>query len=390
MCLLIAAGRRASAAEAGQPPGVVIDHSPAASGIYIGSPSLAVLGNGDYLASHDQFGPKSTENTSGVTVIFRSGDKGRTWEHLTDIHGAYWSTLFEHKASVYLIGLEKQHGNAVIRRSSDGGRTWTTPRVKGSGVLPEGQYHCAPVPVCVHGGRIWRAIEEAGGGKKWGERYRAMMMSAPVDADLLDAGSWTFSNYLARDPQWLDGKFNAWLEGNALATPDGHVVDVLRVDAKESTERAAIVHISDDGKTASFDPAAGFVEFPGGAKKFTIRADPRGGIYWSLSSAIPVPVPGKSPASVRNTLVLISSPDLVHWTTRCILLHHPEVVKHGFQYVDWQFDGEDLIAACRTAYDDGAGGANSAHNANFLTFHRFAKFRELTLKDSVPVEGFSP
>src|SRR5512138_3152415 len=40
-------------------PGVVIDHRPASSGLYIGSPSLVVLTNGDYLASHDLFGPKS-------------------------------------------------------------------------------------------------------------------------------------------------------------------------------------------------------------------------------------------------------------------------------------------------------------------------------------------
>jgi hypothetical protein len=33
-----------------QPPGIVIDHSPASSGLYIGSPSLAVLSNGTYLA----------------------------------------------------------------------------------------------------------------------------------------------------------------------------------------------------------------------------------------------------------------------------------------------------------------------------------------------------
>ena len=35
------------AAEQAMVPGVVIDHSPAASGIYIGSPSLAVLSKGD-------------------------------------------------------------------------------------------------------------------------------------------------------------------------------------------------------------------------------------------------------------------------------------------------------------------------------------------------------
>jgi hypothetical protein len=70
---------------------------------------------------------------------------------------------------------------------------------------------------------------------------------------------------------------------------------------------------------------------------------------------------------------------------RCILLYHSDVKKHGFQYVDWLFDGNDLIAACRTAHDDGQGGAHNAHDANFLTFHRFANFRRLTAADSAPV-----
>jgi len=48
-----------------------------------------------------------------------------------------------------------------------------------------------PVPVLVHGGRIWRAMEDAAGGTQWGKRYRAMMMSTPADADLLNAKSWT-------------------------------------------------------------------------------------------------------------------------------------------------------------------------------------------------------
>ena len=38
-------------------PGVVLAHSPGATGVYIGSPSLVVLENGTYLASHDFFGP---------------------------------------------------------------------------------------------------------------------------------------------------------------------------------------------------------------------------------------------------------------------------------------------------------------------------------------------
>lgn len=383
---VLAAGEKpAPKADFSKVPGTVIAHSPAASRIYIGSPSIAVLGNGDYLATHDLFGPSSTEHTSAVTRVFRSTDRGKSWAHLTDIQGAFWSTVFEHQGNVYLMGTTSHHGNAVIRRSTDGGKTWTTPRDRAFGLLREGQFHCAPVPVVLHGGRLWRGMEDAAGGKEWGKRYRAMMLSAPADADLLDADRWTSSNVLPRNPDWLGGKFNAWLEGNAVVTPDGQVVDMLRVDNNPEGGTAALVPISADGTIARFDPATGFLRFPGGSVKFTIRRDPRDSRYWSLSNFIPPRHAGGRAAATRNTLALIRSPDLKEWTVRCVVLYHPDPARHGFQYVDWLFDGDDLIAVSRTAHDDGLGGARNFHDTNFLTFHRISNFRSLTMKDSVPM-----
>ncbi|HSW00225.1 MAG TPA: hypothetical protein VLI39_08645 [Sedimentisphaerales bacterium] len=49
-----------------QPPGVVINHIPAQSQVYVGSPGIAVLPDGDYLAKHDEFGPKSTEHGDAI------------------------------------------------------------------------------------------------------------------------------------------------------------------------------------------------------------------------------------------------------------------------------------------------------------------------------------
>jgi hypothetical protein len=71
---------------------------------------------------------------------------------------------------------------------------------------------------------------------------------------------------------------------------------------------------------------------------------------------------------------------------RCVLLHHPDPQKHAFQYADWQFDGDDLLAVARTAYDDGEGGAANQHDANYLTFHRFRGFRTLTPGNGAPVD----
>ena len=366
-----------------QVPGVVVDHSPASSGRYIGSPSIAVLPDGSCVASHDFFGPKSIEHELAVSAVFRSEDRGRTWRQVARIDGAFWSNLFVHQGHLYLLGPNRHHGLIVIRRSDDGGRTWTKPKDTQSGLLtPTGEYHTAPTPVLVHNGRLWRAVEDGGAGRQWGVRYRAMMFSAPVDADLLRADSWTRSNYLQRDPKWLDGKFLAWLEGNAVATPEGEIVDILRVNGGGPPGKAAVVHVSGDGRKATFDPATGFIDLPGAAKKFTIRYDPKSKAYWSLVNPVLRPT-HRNPGSVRNTLALVRSEDLRKWEIRCILLYHPDVTHHAFQYPDWVFDGEDIVAAIRTAYDDGLGGAHNAHDANFLTFHRFARFRHLTMADSV-------
>jgi len=61
----------------------------------------------------------------------------------------------------------------------------------------------------------------------------------------------------------------------------------------------------------------------------------------------------------------------------------PERGQSTVNPLDWHFDGDDIIAVCRTAYDEGAGGAHSYRDANFLTFHRRRNFRSLSLTDRV-------
>jgi hypothetical protein len=346
-------------------PGVVIDHSPGATGKYLGSPSIAMLPNGHYVASHDFFGPATNENR---TAIFSAGDAGKTWRKLTEFDGQFWSSLFVHKEALYIMGTSGHYGQAVIRRSTDGGVTWTTPKDRRTGLLiAEGQYHCAPVPIVVHSGRIWRAMEDRNPPAGWGSNFRSFVMSAPVDADLLNADSWTASNRLRFNQAWPG---RAWLEGNIVVTPQNKLVNILRVEYKDA-EKAAIVRISEDGKSVSFDPEKDFVDFFGGTNKFTIRYDPLTKRYWSLVNK------QKNPKAYRNILTLVSSSDLRSWKVESVILRHRDSEKHAFQYIDWLFEDTDIIAVSRTAYDDGMGGAHRAHDANYLTFHRIQNFREL-------------
>ncbi|MEJ7736967.1 MAG: sialidase family protein [Chitinophagaceae bacterium] len=358
---------------------MVVDHSPVSSGLYLGSPSICILPDGNYVASHDFFGPKGTENQEAITHVFKSTDKGKTWNRIAEIKGQFWSKLFVHRKNIYILGTWKQYGNAIIRKSTDGGVTWTNPTNSANGLLLEGQYHCAPNPVIEHNGRLWRAMEDAMGPiRGWGKMFGSFMMSVPVNADLLDAKNWTFSNSVRYDSTYLNGNFGGWLEGNAVVSPSGGIVNVLRAAyTVNGDEKAAIIKISNDGKQATFNPDKDFIAFPGGSKKFTIRYDKKTKLYWTLSNYVPEKFKGKNFERTRNTQALCSSSDLRNWEVKSIILQHQDMDKHGFQYLDWQFEGKDIIALSRTAYDDAEGGAHNQHDANFITFHRIEDFRKL-------------
>ena len=88
----------------GKVPGIVVDYIPASTKTYIGSPSICILPNGDYIASHDYFGPGSTEYQQALTAVFRSTDKGNSWQKISEINGQFWSNLFVHNGTLLYYG----------------------------------------------------------------------------------------------------------------------------------------------------------------------------------------------------------------------------------------------------------------------------------------------
>ena len=343
-------------------PGVVVAHQAASTRQYIGSPSIVIAPDGSYVATHDFFGPGSTSTVSAETEVLISKDRGLSWTHVALLKEQFWSNLFVLKNRIYLMGTSFEYGRIVLRTSDDNGRSWSETHY----LTQDNGYHTAPVPVVVHNGRVYRAFEFHPTGP-WGS-FQAFVMSAPVEADLLAAASWTFSNRLSF-PVGDEG--DTWLEGNAVVASDGSIVDVLRVS---NQQHVAVLKLQ--GNNLKLDR---FVGFPGGATKFAIRFDPVSKLYWTVANPA---LPGesdavRSPGSVRNTLAVLSSPDLTNWTPRTVIVQNPDAKLHGFQYADWQFDGKDLIVLSRTAFDDGAGGAHSFHDANYLTFHRVLSFRTL-------------
>ena len=349
-------------------PGVVIDylhqHDPvyATFGQYIGSPSLARLQGGALVASHDIFG----RGTDDFSRIFRSDDGGATWRHLSDVRPAFWGKLFVHRGELYLLASSTQYGDLVLHHSPDGGATWTKPAV-----IAPGRYHKAPMPVIEHEGRLWTCVELQTGG--WPEGFQAVACSAPLGAGLMEPANWTVSEPLPYDPAWLpEGwelpeKTQGYLEGNAVVDPEGRLLNILRYNTTPHYGKAIVLRIAQDGKSLSFDRV---IDFYGGMTKFTIRRHPESGVYWSLVNRVTTGAAGQ-----RSVLSLVYSRDLDHWTpVRDVLRDDREfAVRYtGFQYVDWLFDGPDIIAACRMALN----GAHNFHDANHLTFHRIEDFAD--------------
>lgn len=387
VCWLLAVLVCGAAVRAEPPPGVVVAHSAASTGRYIGSPSFLMASGGDYLASHDFFGPGSGEAERGTSEVYGSEDHGQTWCLRSRIEGAFYSVLFEHRGTIYLLGVDRHPGPApltiataaarlfappkriensiVIRRSLDGGRTWTAPEAAGAGTLRTGEYGFAPSPVVEHGGRLWYALNMG-------------MLSASVDADLLAAASWQITPGPASQKEWFGGAFEGWGEGNAVVTPEGRVANLAKVRyLKPGDDHAALATFDAEGKALDFDPGRDLVRMPGARIKFTVRFDPVSKRYWAVTNYLPPEDYGARTDLRRNTLALVESADLHDWHLAGVLLHDPDTGHHGFQYFDWTFDGDDIIGLSRTAWPDGAGGPNRQHDANYLTFHRFKGFRSL-------------
>src|SRR5436190_11508390 len=91
---LLATPSLAQSEDLSKVPGTVINHIPASVGIYVGSPSIVILPDGTYVASHDEFGPKSAYHGEAITRVFHSTDRGATWKPLSKIGGCLWANLF--------------------------------------------------------------------------------------------------------------------------------------------------------------------------------------------------------------------------------------------------------------------------------------------------------
>ncbi|MBL8117001.1 MAG: exo-alpha-sialidase [Anaerolineae bacterium] len=388
-----------------------VKYQPERSQTYLGSPCVVRLPDGALVVTHDYYGkgcPRNHQNDESLTSVYRSEDNGNTWVNITHIMNCYWNHLFLLNGSLYIMGCAQQYGNIVLRRSDDGGFTWTHPVDSKTGILfPAGPFWEPPnylstaVPAFIHNGRIYKAFEDLDP-LPFGPGFQALVISAPIDSDLLDASSWIMSNKIRFDSNWLPaawGPLNdaGWREGNVIADPDGQLWNIMAVEADPfDAEQAARIKILDDGARIEFDPATGFFGFPGAVAKFTIRRDPVTGKYLSIvNNLADLEVLREMAAAPRSNSTrfhqkyrmrqrsvasLTVSDDLWNWRIVKPLLKstaglttEDAIRLTGYQYTDWHIDGDDIIFVVRVADR----GANNFHDANEVIYCVLPNFRSL-------------
>jgi hypothetical protein len=157
------------------------------------------------------------------------------------------------------------------------------------------------------------------------------------------------------------------IEGTLVLSPENKLLNVMRFGVKG---KAIAYEVDKNDPEAQLTFHRTF-SFPAHMSKFMIKYDEVSKKYYSVATRIY----NWDNLITRNLLSLLVSDDLYNWKVATDLLdyRHESSEKVGFQYVDFEFDGDDIIYLCRTAIND----AHSFHDSNYSTFHRIKDFRKI-------------
>lgn len=357
------------------------------SGQYLGSPSLVRHDDGHLLASMDLFQGKNAMN---FTLVYRSDDDGKSWQHVCELVPCTGATLFMHRGELYALGRSADYGDLLISKSTDGGNTFCAPMciLRGANSYkPCNGVHINPQkPICYQG-RLYASLEWGNwANKTYG--HAAMVMSCDENADLMNPENWSLTEPRPFDrfvPELeLLPMDSITIEGNVVASPEGKLYNVMRFGYYK---KALAYEIDLENPEAQLKYSH-LIEFPANQSKFIIQYDEVSGYYYTIGCYYTIDSQLYNPEDgtivsfdfqdmdkhdVRNCQSLIRSKDFVNW----------EVVKHlldyrdqdpmyvGLQYTDFLMEGDDMLYLTRT----GLNGANSFHNSNYCVFHRLKNFR---------------
>lgn len=340
------------------------------SGKYLCSPSLVRHPDGFLLASMDVFHGDFPQN---LTLIFRSDDNGETWHYVSELMPCFWGKMFIHKGELYMLSCSTEYGDLLIGKSSDGGKTFSAPvaLLRGSnGKNGNSGIHKNPQNILIYNNRIYNTLEwGTWSNKEYG--HAAMVMSCNVNDDLLVPENWSFTEPLKFDyfiPELKELKKPVMtIEGTLTLSPEGELFNIMRFGKRNN---AIIYKVNEKDYEVPLEFKR-LMHFEANFSKFTVKYDGVSRKYYSIATRLYE----NSSDEARNLLSLMSSADLENWDVVCDLMDYRDCDpnKTGFQYVDFMFDGDDILYLCRTALNE----PHNYHDANYSTFHKIKNFREL-------------
>lgn len=354
------------------------DKAYAFSGNYLCSPSLVRHPEGYLLASMDLFAGGAPQN---LTLIFRSDDDGETWHYVSELMPCFWGKMFIHKGELYMLSCSTEYGDLLIGKSTDGGKTFSDPvcLLRGSGgrLRNYGEdrrnagVHKNPQNVVHYKGRIYETLEW-GPGLDNGYCYAAMVMSADENADLLDPESWSFTEPTRFDPGFAPEFAHIpenvhILEGTLAVNHEGELINIMRIHGDLGKMLAYRVDVENPDAPLEYYDSVDIWAYP---SKFMVKYDDVSEKYYTIACGIRN---GKI-EHARYLLSLFSSKNLKTWELEREIYDYSDEdpQRVGFQYVDFEFDGDDIIFLCRTAMNKAA----NFHDSNYSTFDRIKNFRK--------------
>jgi hypothetical protein len=340
------------------------------SGKYLCSPSLVRHPDGYLLASMDVHACLYPQN---LTLIYRSDDEGESWHYVSELFPSFWGKMFVHRGELYMLSCSTEYGDLLIGKSSDGAKTFTAPVTLLRGSNGKNGFtgiHKNPQNVLHFKGRIYETLEFG----SWDDKvygHAAMVMSCDENADLLNPESWSFSEprkFEAFTPELLGMPTDTMtIEGTLTLAPDGKLLNVMRF-GKHHTALAYEVDTENLDAPLKFSR---LLNYPANFSKFMIKFDTDTGYYYSIGTR----VYDENKPRVRNLLSLLRSKNLTDWEVVFDIFDYRNIDDEhvGFQYVDFEFSGDDIIFLCRTAFN----GAHNFHDSNYQTFHKIKNFRNI-------------
>lgn len=346
--------------DAPEPPCTIIDYAATLRDVTVNNPAIHILADGSYLASQTASAKKG--------YVYKSTDHGATWTRISDGLRQTYCAAWQTGGTLYMVGCDNVAGSISIQKSTDGGYTWSANSILFDKDTTVDGYHGGSSPFVEKNGRLYRVM----GDRKDG--WSVLLLSADLNDDLEDPAAWTMSNKLYYNTSWLASTSERWEEPALVKKPDGSLAIIARIDAPTDKEYAALIDVNSD-TSISFNRV---FAMPGSQKRLTIAYDAVSGKYWTLASpfyANTRTLYGLAPGQNRNSLVLFSSTDLVSWTRERTCIYSDNAFNNSYHYVDWRFDGDDMVCVFRCSVDEPRGLAFSYHDSNAFGFFRVVNFR---------------